>query len=279
MNINFAGGVSGLQPIFAALAVFVGLFQSAKATAVDAELLYLVDVTKSVTDEYFATMIESYALAFESSEVIDALLSGGIGSVAASVVFYGSRNEQTVGVGWMEISSEAEAIDFAAAIRGVEVPRPPNRSNNSAVADALDVATLHFGDEDELGGTGNGFESETQSVTVLADEIDAGSKPTKGSREATVQAARDASLESGLDVINAITIGSAGSVDDYFAENVIGGGSASSPGMVSNVTDFDQLEASLPSILVGQIAATVPEPSWWMTMGLAGMMVLRHRRR
>lgn len=257
----------------ASLVLTVLALLPARAVSVDAELLFLVDVTRSVSNSEYATLLESYAQAFESSDVVASLQGGQTGSVAASLVFYGNRNQQAVGVGWMEISSVADVEAFADSIRDL---RRPGRPNRSSIAGALDAVVPYFGDE--LGGSGNGFESQIQSVTFLSDSIDNGSRRTGGSREATVQESRDAALASGLDVINAITIGSEGSVDDYFLANVIGSTSGQVQPTVTNVPSFAALSENLSPALAGQITVAVPEPGLWLTFPLAVMWFMRRRR-
>lgn len=257
------------------VASVIGLMTSATAGAVsvDAELLFLVDVTRSVSNSEYSTMLESYAQAFESSDVVSSLQGGQTGSIAASLVFYGSRNQQSVGVGWMEISNLEDAQTFADSIRNLQRPGRPNRSS---ISDALNAVVPYFGDE--LGGAANGYESALQSVTILSDSVDNGSRPTRGSREATVQQARDSALASGLDVINAITIGSSGSVDDYFLNNVIGGAVGEAPATVTNVANFAVLTENLTPALAGQIATAVPEPGWWLSFPLAALWFMRRQR-
>lgn len=254
-------------------ALLAGASPSARAVEVDAELLLLVDVTWSVSFSEFDTMMEEYAQAFESGAVLDSLQTGEHGSIAASVVFYSSRNRQSVGVGWMEISDEASAQDFADALRAAVVPFGAFRAS---VSNALDFAVPYFGDE--TGGTGNGFESDVQAITLTADGIDTGSRRTGGSRETTVQNARDAALSSGVDIINAVTIGTAGSVDDYFVDNVIGGAVGETQAGVVNAVNFAELDVVLEPAVVDQIASVVPEPGWLSLLGFAGWWCSRRKR-
>lgn len=240
-----------------------------EAVAVDTELLLLVDVTKSVTGEEFSLMMSGYADAFESSEVILGLESGTIGSIAAAMVFYGDKKDQELGLDWMEISNTAEATAFADLLRGTARPFDKNKTS---IAGALDFAVPLFGTE--TGGVDNGFESTLQHIQVTGDGIDDHSLKTGKNRDQTVADARDAALASGVDVINALTVGATGSVDDYFAQYVVGSSLAGRPGMVTNVENFDEFGAAVNL----QILAAVPEPGM-VTGLLVGLMFVGWRRR
>jgi hypothetical protein len=137
----------------------------------------------------------------------------------------------------------------------------------------LDFSVPLFGDES--GGAANGFESASQVIQVTGDGADDSSKKTGGSIETTVANARDAALSSGVDVINALTVGAAGVVDDYFRQSVVGGGVPGNPALVMNSTDF----SSIGSVLQQQVLASVPEPTVPAVLLLSGLLVLIRRRR
>lgn len=239
------------------------------AAAVDTELLLLVDVTKSVSGSEFSLMMSGYADAFESSDIIRSLENGRIGSIAAAMVFYGDKNSQEVGVDWMEISNAVEAQAFADVLRGTVRPFDKNKTS---IANALDFAVPLFGTE--TGGVANGYESTEQRILVTGEGVDDHSSKTGGSRDLTVAGARDAALASGVDVINALTVGAAGSVDAYFEQYVVGGSVGAEPAYVTNAEDFNEFAVAANV----QLQATVPEPG--IVMGLAlGFMVAGWRRR
>jgi hypothetical protein len=237
--------------------VFGGLVGTAEGVAVDRELLILVDVTKSVSDTDFGLMMSGYADAFESDSVIAAVESGDLGSIAVSLVFYSDKNNQAVGLGWMEISDGTGAEAFADQLRDLG---RPFKKNKGSIAGALDYAVPLFGTE--TGGPANGFESGSQAITMAADGVDDSSKKTGKSRDATVAAARDAALATGVDVIDALTVGAAGSVDDYFVNFVVGGSLDGIPGGVENVADYSEFGAAA----AGRITTIVPEPAVGMAL-------------
>lgn len=250
-NLRFWGTVRGLLcGVALAAGGFLGHGQAQEAL-VDREILILVDVTKSVTDAEFAAMMSGYAAAFESSSVIAAVESGDLGSIAASVVFYSDKKNQAVGVDWMEISDATEAGSFADQLR---MAGRPFDKNKASIAEGMDFAVPLFGTE--TGGAPNGFESTYQVMTVTGEGVDDHSPKTGGSRDATVAAARDAALMSGVDVIDALTLGAVGSVDAYFAQYVVGGSVNGTAGQVQNVASFAEFDSAAAS----QLQASIPEP-------------------
>ncbi len=250
--------------------VLGGFADRVEGVAVDREILILVDVTKSVSDTDFAALMSGYAEAFEGSSVIDAIQNGDVGSIAASLVFYSDKKSQVVGVGWMEISDSVGAESFGNLMRGIV--RPFNK-NKTSIANALDYAAPLFGLE--TGGTGNGFESGNQVLMVAADGVDDHSPKTGGSRDTTVADARDAALASGVDVIDALTVGSAGSVDAYFAQYVVGGSLDGVSGQVQNVANFAEFGEAAAS----QVQAAVPEPAVGTGLLMAACLLGWRRRR
>ncbi len=258
--------------ILPVLVVFVS-GQRSEAVAVDREVLLLVDVSKSVTSTDFSNMMSAYADSFASSDVIASLQSGEVGSIAASLVFYGDKDKEknhAVGLEWMLISSETEALAFSDMLRTVEIPF--KQKKKTSIAGGLDFAVPLFGTE--TGEAGNGFESEIQVIQITGDGIDDGSKPAGGSRETKVAEASARALNSGVDVINALTVGQIGDIDAYFAQYVIGGEIDGVVATVTNVEDFSGIGA----VMQTQMLAVVPEPGLGMSLA-AGLLVVGWRRR
>ena len=253
-----------------------GWMERAGAESVDTELLLLVDITqRGLNRTEFEKVMDDYATAMTSSEVLDSIQSGAYGRIAVSLMFYGNSVTQEVGVPWMSIGSASDAQQFADFVRQAN---PPFSIGTPAIDSALQAATLAFGSE--TGGAGNGFESLVQIIDLAG-----ASSPTPGD-VVDVAAARDSALASGVDMINAIALGNrATQIEGYYASNVIGG----EAGGVLASTTTSGINASLGSTLAGQISggvngaaveslASVPEPSPVIAI-LSGLSILLIRRR
>jgi hypothetical protein len=258
------------------VASIVGLLCSAnlQAVQVDSELVILVDVSGSVNGSEHSAMMESIAQSFESSSVVDSVGNGVYGSIAATLVYWSSSSRQQVGVSWMEISDASSATQFANLVRASVRPF----RGSSAIGSALTFAAEAFGSE--TGGSGNGFESTRQAITLYADGID-NNTPPRGTREENVQAARDAAIADGVDLISAIVVNNPRrDLETYYSSNVVGG-QGTETGSVAMV-DYGSgsqgdLEQSLSTTISGGTAA-VPEPSTFVLVGLTGLFLLKRKR-
>ena len=91
-----------------------GLNPRAAAENVDTELLLLVDITpRGLNGSEIDQVMEGYASAFTSAQVIDSIQSGSYGQIAVSLMFYGNASTQVVGIPWMTIGNATEAETFA----------------------------------------------------------------------------------------------------------------------------------------------------------------------
>ncbi len=257
--------------------VAVAGFQAqAGAETVDSELLLLVDVTqRGLNHSEFDQVMEGFASAMTSSEVLNSIQSGAYGRIAISLMFYGNSSIQQVGIPWMSIGTAAEAEQFATLAR--DAARPFS-VGSPAIDDAIQAAAMSFGTE--TGGSSNGFESTVQII-----EVATATTPTSGS-PTEVSDARDSALASGVDLINAITLGNrADTLEAYYASNVIGG----EAGGVVATSNASPINGALPGMMVTQMSngvgagatgslSAVPEPSPVLAL-LSSLSLLLIRRR
>lgn len=253
----------------------VGFPGTATAENVDTELVLLVDITpRGLNASQFEQVMESYASAFTSAQVIDSIQSGAYGQIAVSLMFYGNASTQVVGIPWMMIGNATEAETFATLARALN---RPFSIGSPSVGAALTAATLSFGSE--TGGAANGFESSTQVVEIAAASVPLGST-------AGVEAARDNALASGVDLINSIALGNrAAAIEAYYASNVIGG----EAGGVVATSNSAPINGGLSGVIASQMnngvtaganesLSAVPEPSIALSL-LSGLGLLLIRRR
>lgn len=252
-----------------------GFPSQAEAETVDSELLLLVDVTQGgINNSQFNRLMDGYAAAMTSSQVLDSIESGQFGRIAVSLVFYGNAFTQTVGIPWMMIGNAAEAQQFADL---VTVLSRPFSLGSPSVSAALDYAANHLGTE--TGGPSNGFESQVQIVEVAATALPMFQNP------AGDQDARDDALAAGVDIINTIALGNrASSVANYHASNVVGGvvngaeGSSATAALNGTLDGF--LADHMQTTVEGGAVASVPEPSSAICLiSGVGFLLLGRRRR
>jgi hypothetical protein len=255
-----------------------GWLAQAQAITVDSELVLLVDVTNSgLSATEFNQVMDGYATAFTSSEIMDSIQSGAYGRIAVSMMFFGDSSTQVVGVPWMMIGNSTQAEQFADLVRTVS--RPFSVASPD-VGSALTVATFSFGTE--TGGTANGYESAVQIIDVASGKV------PKSGTEAAAAASSAAALASGVDLINSLALGSkakASAVDSFYDANVIGSTIAG----VSASSGTSAIDASLAATMssymtetakTGAIASAtaVPEPSSLYGLIPATLLLLRRRR-
>lgn len=248
------------------------------ALEVDSELLLLVDVSiPGLSNVQFSDLMDSYAAAFTSSQVLDSIQSGSTGRIAVSMMFYGNSNVQQVGIPWMSIGSSSDADVFAGLVTSVNRPFSFGFSDSTA---ALAAATPTFGTE--TGGADNGFESSVQIIEVAASGIPF---PFDG---AATSAASNNALSSGVDLVNSTSLGFFGGLaEGYYEQNVIGstiegveptsGSSATGGDLSSNIAAG--ITVTVQTGASTSIAA-IPEPSSLMiTLCSVGFFLTRRRRR
>lgn len=252
-----------------------GIPGRAHAESVDSELVLLVDVRNAgLNQTQFGTLMQSYASSFSSSQVLNSIQSGTYGRIAVSLMFYGNRFIQQVGIPWMSIGNATDAAQFAALATSLS---KPSSTGSSAPGPALTAAALSFGTE--TGGLANGFESSVQIIDIVAATLP-NARNTNG-----VQAARDAVIASGVDLINTVAVGNnAAAIASYYTTQVIGSSiSGVSPSVTTSpIGNGNTLTLNLSNEVSGAVqigASAVPEPSVAMALGSAAAFMLVRRRR
>ena len=265
-----------LSRAVAALLLAAGSTGSAPAETVDSEIVLLVDITRpGLSNREFDGLMDSYANAFTSTEVLDSIQSGAYGRIAVSMLFYGNTSTQSVGIPWMMIGSRTEAEAFATLARNLSRPFTISTADLAA---GLQAATASFGTE--TGGSSNGFESTMQVIEVASGKR----QPLRTASD--VAASSAGALGSGVDLINALALGNqANAIDSFYTDNVIGSGiegvtASSTP--VSNTGAFTAAVAGMVSSTVTTGAAqslnAVPEPTALVGLLPASLLLWRRRR-
>ena len=248
-----------MSTLAAAFAVVAGLAAAPAATAqttVNLELALLVDVSGSVNATEFNLQRQGYVDAFNNAGIQSALSSSGR-SLAVTLIYWSSGNQQAVGVDWTLVNSAASASSFAAAIAGAARPFSGDTAPGSAIAFA---APRFFN---------NAFVSDRQIIDVSGDGA-------QNSGSATA-AARTAALALGIDQINGLPILGEAGLLNFYVNNIQGGaGSFTQP-----ANSFDDFGDAVAIKIGREITGVVPEPETYamMMLGLAGLGVVARRRK
>lgn len=247
---------------------------------VDTELLLLVDVSGSVDSGEYNLMMQGYTDAFRNLDIVDAVSQGPEGSIAVALMFWSASTQQQVGVDWMKIDDTASASAFADAIAATSRPF----SSMTAIGSAITAGTELFGTETG-GAVSNGFQSTVQLIDISGDGEDNNTPPDLD-RAQNVRVARDAAIASGVDMINGLPIGNAGGdLEQYYIDNVIAGSIEGVEAFTQPVAGFSNVAESLElklsrEIKVGAVtAASVPEPSSVILIGVGAMAFILRRKR
>ncbi len=239
----------------------------ARAVPVDLELVLAVDVSGSVNTAEFQLQQSGYSNAFRSSEVINAITSGTIGSIAVALVYWSGVGEQTTAVDFTLIDDAASAAAFADAIDAAARPY----SGQTNIVGALNYAAGLF--------SNNGFEGRQNTIDLSGDGTESEACLFFLSTCAPLQAARDAALAGDVDVINAIAIDGPDFFGDgqlYFENNVIGGPGA----FAMTVSNFNDFGAAIKTKILNEIGTSVAEPETFalFAMAMGGLLLTRRRR-
>ncbi|RYD62333.1 MAG: DUF1194 domain-containing protein [Verrucomicrobiaceae bacterium] len=248
--------------------------QPSIAGNVDTELLILVDAqTYSQSD--FNLILDNVAKSFESNAFYTAVTQGGVyGKIASSVMLY-NLPTNPVAITWTELTTQQDFLNFATSIRNIA---NPNTGWGVSYAAALTSATNHMNASPSNGTV--------QQITIIDDATG-----FYQADPAATNAARNAALASGVDVINAMVFDAAwqeATVNNFYQNNVISPGTGSvtvvsSPqGGPKPNNDLTLITSGIQTTVAGPAmahAAAVPEPTAPMAFGLAGIFALMLRRR
>lgn len=224
--------------VFALLGLFaLGVSLAWGQQPVDVALVLAVDASGSINDEDRKLQREGYADAIESADVLGAVQSGKLKRIAVVMFEWGGPEEQSVVFGWRIIDSPATATETAKLIRTA----PFNSMGTTSISGALQFAA---------GLIAEGPKAERTIIDVSGDGPD--------NLTPMVVIARDKLLHAGV-TINGLPIlgdGSAGSLnlDDYYADNVIGGEGA----FLIPAYGFDDFARAVRAKLMTEVAGAAP---------------------
>lgn len=215
----------------------------AAAEQVDVELVLAADGSGSIDADELALQRRGYASALTSPEVLSAIRSGLVGSIAIIYVEWGGPASQHTIVDWHVIRDEASAAIFADKL----IASPRQAYGYNSISGAIAYAADRIRE--------NGHEGLSKVIDVSGDGPQIGGPPLAETRAAA--------LAEGI-VINGLVISRPGggvrgpggtSLADHYRRDVIGG-----PGAFVMVADETTTFANaVRQKLVQEIAGT-PQP-------------------
>lgn len=207
----------------------------ARAAAVDAALVFAVDVSASIDAGEYALQHDGIARAFESPAVVAEIAGGRHGAIDVLVLEWSDPDKQVVTVDWTRVSDAKSAAAFAAKLRATR------RSSSGLTA------------------IGNGLLAAAAAFKRLPDRADRRIIDLSGDGMANIgpppAQVRDALVARGI-VINGLAILKTEPwLDQYYDRYVVGGKGA----FLLQVDDFAAFATAMEQKLLAEIAARPPE--------------------
>jgi hypothetical protein len=225
------------------IGVVAVLCASARAqTPVDLQLVFAVDVSRSIDADEARLQRDGYIAALTHPRVVKAITGGPLGRIAIAYFEWANASYQRILVPWTVIASEKDARAVAAIL----AEEPIVSANWTSLSGAIDngVALL----------AASGFTSLRRVIDISGDGRNNNGRPAADARD---EAVRQGIVINGLPIINdKLNFGGVPEreLDVYFRQNVIGG-----PGAFIRVAQgFDSFGEAILQKLVIEISGIEP---------------------
>ena len=192
---------------FSTVLIFLCLSQDvhAQPAAVDLELAFVVDASRSIDEDETRLQRQGYADALVNRRVLDAIGGGFLRAIAVAYIEFAGPTCERVSVDWARIDDLESARSFGERI--LALPRMYCLGGN-AIGDAVALATTSI--------AGNGFDGTRQVIDVSGDGPNTIGLP--------VEFARDSAVSAGM-TVNGLVIErpTMPDLDAYYRQAVTGG--------------------------------------------------------
>lgn len=197
---------------------FIGVGRA--QTPVDLQLVFAVDVSRSVDADEARLQRDGYIAALTHPRVIKAITSGPVGRIAVTYFEWANAGYQLIVVPWTVIASEGDARAVAAALNEA----PIVAANWTSISGAIDFGASLM--------AASGFTSPRRVIDISGDGRNNNGRPAADARD---EAVRQGIVINGLPVINDrpnFGYRPERDLDVYYRTEVIGG-----PGAFIKVAD------------------------------------------
>jgi len=211
-------------------------------TPVDLQLVFAVDVSRSIDADEAKLQRDGYIAALTHPRVVKAVASGPLGRIAVAYFEWANASYQRILVPWTAIATERDARAVAAIL----AEEPIASANWTSLSGAIDngVALL----------AASGFSSPRRVIDISGDGRNNNGRPAADARDAAV---RQGIVINGLPIINEKpNFGGMPErdLDGYYRTNVIGG-----PGAFIKVAEgFESFGEAILAKLVIEISGIEP---------------------
>ncbi len=247
---------SGLFRCCAPLAIMTAFLAPIAASArdqgvaVDAELVFGVDISYSMNRQEQELQREGYVKALTSPEFLNALRSNALGKIAIAYMQWAQYNDQDIVLNWTLIDSPESARAAADKLSNA----PYRRARRTSISGAIDAASRLF--------EANGFKGARQIIDISGDGPNNDGRPVTEARADAI--AKDISINGlPLEGIRPY-LGPADikDLDIYYEDCVVGGPDS----FMIAVRDVKQFVDATRTKLVREIAGAVA-PQYGLKQG------------
>lgn len=205
---------------------------------VDLQLALAVDASGSVNAYRFELQKQGYVAAFRDPQVLRAITSGMLGSIAVMMYQWTGPRMQAVVAPWMKIDDKASCERFAAVI--AEAPRRLFGGGTS-IAGAVDYGAGVF--------AASGYRSQRRVIDVSGDGANTSGRP--------VSRARDDAVAAGVTINGLPILALEYDLDEHYKTDVIGGPGA----FLVPAKSFEVFAEAVRRKLIQEIAGVELSPS------------------